>query len=222
SAEICRTHPSSNQTASNEKAPRGTRSGERWNSAHFRNLHTNLAFIMNATVLSGSVDLSERVRVTARGSRPRGPGRERPVSSAVRLEQDIEELAQLVLDEIEVDMLSVTAAQRQTHIASRIGDVHGMYEPLRIFGLRPHRLLRCRCQLCSLLRKALHRMRARRIHAEHLRRRVLQQLCQLAQQAIEQAASDPDEDRKSTRLNSSHVKISYAVFCLKKKKDSPP
>src|SRR5436309_10018011 len=28
------------------------------------------------------------------------------------------------------------------------------------------------------------------------------------------------EDRKSTRLNSSHVKISYAVFCLKKKINS--
>src|SRR5438067_9415808 len=27
-----------------------------------------------------------------------------------------------------------------------------------------------------------------------------------------------DADRKSTRLNSSHVSISYAVFCLKKKK----
>src|SRR5690606_39715496 len=27
-----------------------------------------------------------------------------------------------------------------------------------------------------------------------------------------------NKDRKSTRLNSSHVKISYAVFCLKKKK----
>src|SRR5207249_9013151 len=27
----------------------------------------------------------------------------------------------------------------------------------------------------------------------------------------------PGEDRKSTRLNSSHVSISYAVFCLKKK-----
>src|SRR6478736_7423901 len=26
----------------------------------------------------------------------------------------------------------------------------------------------------------------------------------------------PDEDRKSTRLNSSHSQISYAVFCLKK------
>src|SRR5690554_7340214 len=29
------------------------------------------------------------------------------------------------------------------------------------------------------------------------------------------------EDRKSTRLNSSHVRISYAVFCLKKKKRKP-
>src|SRR5207249_11587383 len=30
----------------------------------------------------------------------------------------------------------------------------------------------------------------------------------------------PELDRKSTRLNSSHVSISYAVFCLKKKKDN--
>src|SRR3712207_8579032 len=29
---------------------------------------------------------------------------------------------------------------------------------------------------------------------------------------------DGEEDRKSTRLNSSHANISYAVFCLKKKK----
>src|SRR5690349_23924534 len=28
------------------------------------------------------------------------------------------------------------------------------------------------------------------------------------------------QDRKSTRLNSSHVEISYAVFCLKKKKNN--
>src|SRR5437870_13368519 len=32
--------------------------------------------------------------------------------------------------------------------------------------------------------------------------------------------SIPEADRKSTRLNSSHVAISYAVFCLKKKKIS--
>src|SRR5436305_3100423 len=32
------------------------------------------------------------------------------------------------------------------------------------------------------------------------------------------SASRMSRDRKSTRLNSSHVRISYAVFCLKKKK----
>src|SRR3712207_7319530 len=31
-------------------------------------------------------------------------------------------------------------------------------------------------------------------------------------------AHQPSADRKSTRLNSSHANISYAVFCLKKKK----
>src|SRR5690554_7661460 len=31
-------------------------------------------------------------------------------------------------------------------------------------------------------------------------------------------AQEATRDRKSTRLNSSHVRISYAVFCLKKKK----
>src|SRR5690349_22391085 len=35
--------------------------------------------------------------------------------------------------------------------------------------------------------------------------------------ALRQIAK-PFADRKSTRLNSSHVEISYAVFCLKKKK----
>src|SRR4051794_41489292 len=33
------------------------------------------------------------------------------------------------------------------------------------------------------------------------------------------APSSPGGDRKSTRLNSSHPSISYAVFCLKKKKN---
>src|SRR5690625_5995477 len=36
---------------------------------------------------------------------------------------------------------------------------------------------------------------------------------------INQADIDRARDRKSTRLNSSHVAISYAVFCLKKKKN---
>src|SRR5690606_40023328 len=36
--------------------------------------------------------------------------------------------------------------------------------------------------------------------------------------SVEICSFKPYKDRKSTRLNSSHVKISYAVFCLKKKK----
>src|SRR5256885_8563513 len=44
-------------------------------------------------------------------------------------------------------------------------------------------------------------------------------------QGVESAEIDVDlkmaTDRKSTRLNSSHLVISYAVFCLKKKKRSP-
>src|SRR5690554_7636591 len=38
----------------------------------------------------------------------------------------------------------------------------------------------------------------------------------IGQQQVAEVVQQPD--RKSTRLNSSHVRISYAVFCLKKKK----
>src|SRR5690606_40559042 len=38
--------------------------------------------------------------------------------------------------------------------------------------------------------------------------------------AVARSYDWPVLDRKSTRLNSSHVKISYAVFCLKKKKQT--
>src|SRR3712207_8561195 len=37
--------------------------------------------------------------------------------------------------------------------------------------------------------------------------------------AIDATSAEEHEDRKSTRLNSSHANISYAVFCLKKKKN---
>src|SRR3712207_8448469 len=37
---------------------------------------------------------------------------------------------------------------------------------------------------------------------------------------IREYLQDPRIDRKSTRLNSSHANISYAVFCLKKKKNT--
>src|SRR5437773_7950573 len=40
----------------------------------------------------------------------------------------------------------------------------------------------------------------------------------MSQQAQNDFYKSEEEDRKSTRLNSSHITISYAVFCLKKKK----
>src|SRR5689334_23594360 len=48
--------------------------------------------------------------------------------------------------------------------------------------------------------------------------RVLERSAELLRSSIEPApGSFRDQDRKSTRLNSSHSSISYAVFCLKKK-----
>src|SRR5690606_15059837 len=50
---------------------------------------------------------------------------------------------------------------------------------------------------------------------------VFRQFFVQGEQVIEQAHPGAHRtDRKSTRLNSSHVKISYAVFCLKKKKNT--
>src|SRR3989454_6577149 len=45
-------------------------------------------------------------------------------------------------------------------------------------------------------------------------------VAELARWEVRLAASHEPGDRKSTRLNSSHLVISYAVFCLKKKKKS--
>src|SRR3712207_7519858 len=48
-------------------------------------------------------------------------------------------------------------------------------------------------------------------------RRTLDAFCRTAAQRLSAELRAPLEDRKSTRLNSSHANISYAVFCLKKK-----
>src|SRR5690606_39639390 len=49
---------------------------------------------------------------------------------------------------------------------------------------------------------------------------ILDEAIEIINQIFKFIQKDPNliRDRKSTRLNSSHVKISYAVFCLKKKK----
>src|SRR5690606_39324620 len=70
------------------------------------------------------------------------------------------------------------------------------------------------------------RRRLRRDRADVLRRHVTplpsaERPLEPRTDLLHGGGADDDErrvvDRKSTRLNSSHVKISYAVFCLKKK-----
>src|SRR5699024_12679816 len=56
------------------------------------------------------------------------------------------------------------------------------------------------------------------ITARHASRLVLARAAIIVLAAgLRQLGASAPEDRKSTRLNSSHVSISYAVFCLKKK-----
>src|SRR3712207_6893861 len=56
---------------------------------------------------------------------------------------------------------------------------------------------------------------------ERLRRRPARGRCHFDDEGREVELRLPSgEDRKSTRLNSSHANISYAVFCLKKNKTS--
>src|SRR3712207_7379178 len=77
----------------------------------------------------------------------------------------------------------------------------------------------------------LFRSRAERLEGRWLplqRRQVgghhVRQPCPLLEpgRRARRRAGQADLDRKSTRLNSSHANISYAVFCLKKKKRPKP
>src|SRR2546430_7011854 len=78
----------------------------------------------------------------------------------------------------------------------------------------------------TLFRSVMPRFRDRHVEAVvhpilealHDRAFVLQRLASRKMQLPYHHAHD-HEDRKSTRLNSSHSQISYAVFCLKKKKN---
>src|SRR5256885_3901912 len=67
----------------------------------------------------------------------------------------------------------------------------------------------------------LHPTALRTIRLSHYQSQIESGCCQLFQRRhskLRRAAEDQSHaDRKSTRLNSSHLVISYAVFCLKKK-----
>src|SRR5690554_7736958 len=83
---------------------------------------------------------------------------------------------------------------------------HTLYCPFHLiesYDVRVHFLTRCNILLNPVSKSFQTHVLRQHPHCKHI------QLLNLDLELL---------DRKSTRLNSSHVRISYAVFCLKKKK----
>src|SRR2546422_4910730 len=74
-------------------------------------------------------------------------------------------------------------------------------------------------QFCELIVAQLATSREIICGSERLRR--FDRFAARLAQSFDESQSEAHGDRKSTRLNSSHGYISYAVFCLKKKNKSP-
>src|SRR5690606_41184750 len=98
------------------------------------------------------------------------------------------------------DVGNAGAGDRAEPVAMR-----GLVSPCDEVGDFSRREIRNRAYL-TLVNEGLHRLTPQPRRMKHQ-----------AIMAPSQRFDNPHEDRKSTRLNSSHVKISYAVFCLKKK-----
>src|SRR6266508_3550911 len=93
--------------------------------------------------------------------------------------------------------------------------------PHRAAAVRPSRDGETRV-LFTRFRQTLHRpsrfLQAQHVSlAPHRRSRMANRNQEVSTSHPSGCISTRDRDRKSTRLNSSHVAISYAVFCLKKK-----
>src|SRR5690606_42040967 len=76
---------------------------------------------------------------------------------------------------------------------------------------------RPRARSCATSARAAHEQRARERAPRRARAPRRRAPRRRAARRPAAAREDDHADRKSTRLNSSHVKTSYAVFCLKKK-----
>src|SRR5690606_30395088 len=107
-----------------------------------------------------------------------------------------------------------------------IGAAAGSVPPRRVRGRRePPRREHARVRPGRLLRTLARRAHLREPLTDLLVRKALGRhdeevdplLVRAEQQFLHALLGEFLRDRKSTRLNSSHVKISYAVFCLKKK-----
>src|SRR5690349_23606725 len=90
--------------------------------------------------------------------------------------------------------------------------------PVRVFFLFFFLMIRRPPRSTLFPYTTLFRSRGRRPHVRKGRRALAQNHRFWRRQGPRDAQARGEGDRKSTRLNSSHVEISYAVFCLKKKK----
>src|SRR5207245_11499189 len=98
--------------------------------------------------------------------------------------------------------------------------------PTELYPLSLHDALPISRRMCTQsIRATMSRRRVRPAEGRPRRRRpqareTFARASAATPAATQQAAQSPSTaaDRKSTRLNSSHGSISYAVFCLKKKK----
>src|SRR5690606_41278233 len=107
------------------------------------------------------------------------------------------------------------------HLTSGVSAVLLLTDPAtpEIYTLSLHDALPISDGQCAGLHRCTQRSLHYRRHAllEHQRHQyVAGRLGRRSQDGL--AGVGNEADRKNTRLNSSHVKISYAVFCLKKKR----
>src|SRR5690349_24938740 len=100
--------------------------------------------------------------------------------------------------------------------------LHSLFTLFLFFFLMIRRPPRSTLFPYTTLFRSQGRARARVLGAEPVGQRRARAVVRSAEArrrgALRQARETALPDRKSTRLNSSHVEISYAVFCLKKKK----
>src|SRR3712207_7278439 len=69
----------------------------------------------------------------------------------------------------------------------------------------------------ELVPVVVHAVHERLVGAAQVSGAELEVVRRVGEDQVHRVGGDEGEDRKSTRLNSSHANISYAVFCLKKK-----
>src|SRR5947199_7089597 len=77
-------------------------------------------------------------------------------------------------------------------------------------------IIRVSNAICKYLTLTINRYSRCKDYAQHRVNQIVE--VNHAPMGVHESAGTTAKDRKSTRLNSSHLGISYAVFCLKKKK----